>query len=102
MKRALAVAIFLAASFTAGHALEAATLQAPADIVALLKKRFPTIVEDNVWMGLGGGFKCRDCSLIWFEDSETNWACNFTFANGMVTAASVTIKNCWKRPRLNG
>jgi hypothetical protein len=65
--------------------------QADPKIIAALKKRFPTIAEDNVWMDLTGGHKCGGCPLVWFETDRANWACNIYFAD------VVKIKNCWKR-----
>ena len=65
--------------------------QADPKIIATLKKRFPTIAEDNVWIDLTGGYKCGGCPLVWFETDRANWACNIDFAD------VVKIKNCWKR-----
>jgi hypothetical protein len=61
---------------------------APPEIIAALKKQFPDIEEDNVWFSIGG-WRCKECLLVWFETAKGNWACNVTLP--------VKIRNCWKR-----
>jgi hypothetical protein len=103
MKKSIILAIAIIASITAPTM--ANDLAAPPEIVALLKKRFSTIVgEDNVWMDVGGGHKCgNSCSLIWFETIEANWTCNFTFSvipgaqYPKISVTSFKLLNCWKR-----
>jgi hypothetical protein len=77
MKRFLLMTV--AAIAVAISPVSAQEAEAPPELVTALKKRFPQIVEDNVWMDLNGGFKCAQCSLVWFETLRANWACNFTW-----------------------
>lgn len=97
MRKLIATLMMLAAMTPSAQAgeRETATLDAPQAYVAVLKKRFPKLDEEHVYMTIGGG-DCRGCSFIDFVTDTRRGYCDFIFGppTKLDELQPIIIKNC--------